>query len=225
MSVLTSPSVQMRALPDGTVELLSTHDQLLGGASGQAYLGCVFPADPAYARSIAEPAMVVGRHLAGLGVIGRFAVDFVTVRGRRRRLVGVRHRAQPAQGRHHAPLPHAAVPDRRPVRRRSAASSSPRTDRSKHLVATDHLEDERLRPSPSTTSSTSSRTRRLHFDAARQTGTVLHMISCVTECGRLGLTAVGDSAEQAWKTLRGGAGRVLLEEAGRALQERPIDVT
>jgi len=28
---LTSPSVQMRALPDRTVELLSTHDQLLGG--------------------------------------------------------------------------------------------------------------------------------------------------------------------------------------------------
>ena len=42
-------------------------------------------------------------------------------------------------------------------------------------------------------------TRRLHFDAARQTGVVLHMISCVTECGRLGLTAVGDSAEQAWE--------------------------
>ena len=46
---LESPSVQMRALPDGTVELLSTHDQLLGGASGQKYLGCVFPADPGYA--------------------------------------------------------------------------------------------------------------------------------------------------------------------------------
>ena len=57
---LTSPSVQMRALPDGTVELLSTHDQLLGGASGQAYLGCVFPADPGYAALIAEPAMVIG---------------------------------------------------------------------------------------------------------------------------------------------------------------------
>ena len=61
---LTSPSVQMRALPDGTVELLSTHDQLLGGKSGQKYLGCVFPADTAYAASIAEPAMVIGRHLA-----------------------------------------------------------------------------------------------------------------------------------------------------------------
>ena len=76
---LTSPSVQMRALPDGTVELLSTHDQLLGGASGQKYLGCVFPADPGYAAAIAEPAMVIGRHLAELGVLGRFAVDFVTV--------------------------------------------------------------------------------------------------------------------------------------------------
>src|SRR5262245_28907716 len=58
---LTSPSVQMRGVPDGTVELLSTHDQLLGGPSGQAYLGCVFPADPAYARLISEPAMKVGR--------------------------------------------------------------------------------------------------------------------------------------------------------------------
>jgi hypothetical protein len=69
----------MRALPDGTVELLSTHDQLLGGASGQKYLGCVFPADPDYAAAIAEPAMVIGRRLAELGALGRFAVDFVVV--------------------------------------------------------------------------------------------------------------------------------------------------
>ena len=69
----------MRALPDGSVELLSTHDQLLGGASGQKYLGCVFPANAEYAAAIAEPAMVIGRRLAQLGVLGRFAVDFVVV--------------------------------------------------------------------------------------------------------------------------------------------------
>ena len=34
---------------------------------------------PRYAASIAEPAMVIGRHLATLGVLGRFAVDFVVV--------------------------------------------------------------------------------------------------------------------------------------------------
>src|SRR5205814_8563890 len=47
-----SPSVQLRVTPLGEVELLSTHDQLLGGASGQTYLGCVFPADPDYAATI-----------------------------------------------------------------------------------------------------------------------------------------------------------------------------
>src|SRR5580704_16829382 len=44
-----SPSVQLRITPLGAVELLSTHDQLLGGPSGQSYLGCVFPADTGYA--------------------------------------------------------------------------------------------------------------------------------------------------------------------------------
>ena len=77
---LRSPSVQLRVLPGGTVELLSTHDQLLGGPSGQSYLGCVFPADPAYARLITEPAMAIGERLADKGVLGRFAVDFVVVR-------------------------------------------------------------------------------------------------------------------------------------------------
>src|ERR1041385_2835800 len=38
-----SPSVQLSVTPLGKVELLSTHDQLLGGPSGQSYLGCVFP--------------------------------------------------------------------------------------------------------------------------------------------------------------------------------------
>src|SRR5438046_1378118 len=47
-----SPSVQLRVTPFGKVELLSTHDQLLGGPTGQSYLGCVFPADTAYASLI-----------------------------------------------------------------------------------------------------------------------------------------------------------------------------
>ena len=61
----------------------------------------------------------------------------------------------------------------------------------------------------------------LHFDASRQTGVVLHMISCITECGRLGITAVGDSAEHAWE-LYEEAQRVLLEEARRARREGPV---
>lgn len=77
---LRSPSVQLRVTPLGEVELLSTHDQILGGPSGQSYLGARFPADRAYAGTIAADALRVGAVLAGKGVLGRFAIDFVVVR-------------------------------------------------------------------------------------------------------------------------------------------------
>src|SRR5260370_6390790 len=75
-----SPSVQLRITPLGAVELLSTHDQLLGGPSGQSYLGCVFPADTGYAALITREAAKIGKRLAKEGVIGRFALYFVVVR-------------------------------------------------------------------------------------------------------------------------------------------------
>src|SRR5262252_9298761 len=75
-----SPSAQLRVTPLGTVEHLSTHDQVLGGESGQTFLGCRFPADPAYAATIMREAAKVGARLAREGVLGRFAIDFVTVR-------------------------------------------------------------------------------------------------------------------------------------------------
>jgi len=77
---LRSPSVQLRVTPFGEVELLSTHDQLLGGPSGQSYLGCSFPADFEYAKKISADAQRIGERLAREGVLGRFAIDFVVVR-------------------------------------------------------------------------------------------------------------------------------------------------
>src|SRR5262249_44938983 len=47
-----SPSAQLRVMPNGTVEVLSTHDQILGGPHGQTYMGCRLPASPAYATAI-----------------------------------------------------------------------------------------------------------------------------------------------------------------------------
>ena len=75
-----SPSAQLRVLPNGTVEVLSTHDQILGGPHGQTYMGCRLPADPAYATAIGREARKVGERLSREGMIGRFAVDFVAVR-------------------------------------------------------------------------------------------------------------------------------------------------
>lgn len=217
---LTSPSVQMRALVDGSVELLSTHDQLLGGASGQSYLGCVFPAAPAYASQIADDAMVIGRHLAGLGVIGRFAVDFVTVRDEagtwtpyaielNLRKGGTTHPFLTLQfltdGSYDAEL---------------SVFTTPVGDE-KHLVATDHLQDDRLKALTVRDLFHLAVTNGLHYDASRQAGVVFHMFSSLTEHGRIGLTAVADGRAEAHQLYRR-AEEVLLREAAQALEEQPI---
>lgn len=210
----TSPSVQMRVLPDRTVELLSTHDQLLGGASGQKYLGCVFPADPVYSRKITEPALAIGRSLAERGVLGRFAVDFVAVQDEsgdwdayaielNLRKGGTTHPFLTLQF-----LADGAYDGDAGVYRTASGAA-------KYLVATDHLEDDRLRALTTRDVFDIVVRHRLHFDHARQTGIVFHMISCVTECGRLGMTAIGDSPEEAW-CLYQDATAVLLREAEQA---------
>jgi hypothetical protein len=61
----------------------------------------------------------------------------------------------------------------------------------------------------------------LHFDQARQTGVVFHMISCLTELGRLGMTAVGESPAAA-QAVYDRAERVLLQEARSSMVPRPI---
>jgi hypothetical protein len=214
---LESPSVQMRALPDGTVELLSTHDQLLGGKSGQKYLGCVFPANPDYAAAIAEPAMVIGRRLAELGALGRFAVDFVVVQDNtgawtpyaielNLRKRGTTHPFLTLQF-----LTDGTYDGDRGVFLTPSGSE-------KHLVATDHFEDDRLKALTVRELFDVVVRHGLHFDQARRTGVVFHMISCLTECGRVGLTAVGDTPEDATR-LYELAQSVVLQEAEQALEE------
>lgn len=74
-----SPSVQLRINPAHQVQAISTHDQVLGGPSGQIFQGATFPADPSYRLEIQALGERVGRVLADDGVIGRFAVDFLVV--------------------------------------------------------------------------------------------------------------------------------------------------
>ena len=216
---LRSPSVQLRITPLGDIELLSTHDQVLGGPSGQSYLGCKFPADPAYARTISTDALRVGEVLAKKGVLGRFAIDFVVVRRGQAwtsyaievnlRKGGTTHPFLTLQfltdGRYH--------PD-------TALFVTP-AGRERHLVATDHLEDPSLRGLRVDDLFDLVARSGIHFDQARQTGVVFHMISALTELGRLGMTAVGDSPAAA-QAVYDHAERVLLQEARSSITPRPI---
>ncbi len=74
-----SPSVQCRINPLGEVEVVSTHDQILGGPSGQIFLGCTFPADAQYRMELQDVGRRVGQLLQRQGVIGRYGVDFVSI--------------------------------------------------------------------------------------------------------------------------------------------------
>ncbi len=210
-----SPSVQLRVTPLGAVELLSTHDQLLGGPSGQSYLGCVFPADTGYAALITREAAKVGRRLAKEGVIGRFALDFVVLRSNGKwepyaieinlRKGGTTHPFLTLQFLTDGTYD----PD-------TAIFTAP-NGRQKFFVASDHVESPQYRTlTPDDLFDIVVR-HNLHFGQTRQTGVLFHMMSALGELGRMGLTAVGNSHEEA-KATYDRAIAVLNEETGGEAQ-------
>ena len=192
---IRSPSVQLRVTPLGAVELLSTHDQLLGGPSGQSYLGCVFPADPGYATLITREAAKVGRRLAKEGVIGRFALDFVVVRSNGKWEPYAIEINLRKGGTTHPFLTLQFLTDGT-YDSETAIFSAP-NGQQKFFVASDHVESPSYRTlTPDDLFDIVVR-HDLHFDQTRQTGVVFHMMSALGELGRTGLTAVGNSHEDA----------------------------
>src|SRR5437588_9964956 len=193
-----SPSVQLRVTPLGLVELLSTHDQMLGGPSGQSYLGCVFPADSAYAPLITREAAKVGNRLAKEGVIGRFALDFVVVRSNGKwdpYAIEINLRKG---GTTHPFLTLQFLTDGT-YDPESAIFTAP-SGQQKFFVASDHVESPRYRTlTPDDLFDIVVR-HNLHFDQTRQIGVVFHMMSALGELGRTGLTAVGNSHDDAKAT-------------------------
>jgi hypothetical protein len=191
-----SPSAQLRVTPLGKVEPLSTHDQVLGGPSGQSYLGCRFPANVEYGPAIMRESMKVGHRLMREGVLGRFALDFVAVRNARAewevyaieinlRKGGTTHPFLTLQfltdGSYDAGTGVFLTPLGEP----------------KCFIASDHLESPRYRVFTHTDLFDIVARHGLHFDQTRHKGVVFHMMNAIGENGLLGLTAVGNSHEEA----------------------------
>jgi hypothetical protein len=191
-----SPSVQLRITPLGKVELLSTHDQLLGGPTGQSYLGCVFPADTAYASLITHEAAKVGKRLAKEGVIGRFALDFVVVRGKDGKWEPYAIEINLRKGGTTHPFLTLQFLTDGTYNPETGIFTAP-NGQQKFFVASDHVESPRYRTlTPDDLFDIVVR-HNLHFDQTCQRGVVFHMMSALGELGRTGLTAVGDSHEDA----------------------------
>ena len=191
-----SPSVQLRVTPLGEVELLSTHDQVLGGPTGQRYMGCRFPADFGYAQAITREAAKVGRRLADEGVLGRFAIDFVVVRDATGAWAPYAIELNLRKGGTTHPFLSLQFLTDGTYDPEAAVFTAP-SGRQKCLVASDHIVDPAYRRlTPDDLFDIVAR-HALHFDQARQTGVVLHMMSALGDCGLVGMTAIGNSHEEA----------------------------
>jgi hypothetical protein len=190
-----SPSAQYRIDARGDIEPVSTHDQVLGGPSGQVFLGSHFPADAAYRLAIQSEGLKVATLLRERGVLGRFGVDFISVPAQ----AGWRHYAieinlrkggtthpfmmlqfltggayDPVTGMLHTP------------------AGQPR-----YYYASDNLESPLYKGLTPTDIVDIAVLHGLHYDATTHTGVVFHLIGAVSEFGKLGVVCVGVSPEQA----------------------------
>jgi hypothetical protein len=196
---MVSPSVQLRILPGGTPLVLSTHSQVLGGPNRQVYLGCRFPADAAYRSQIKDAAERVGRVLAARGVIGYFGVDFFVVPERGRQRVYLSEINLRVGGTTHPFGMAALVTD---GRYDMAGGNLVARGRAKSYLATDNLKSPALvGRQPQDVIDHVDRLG-LGYDHRRRTGATLHLLGALREYGKMGVTCIGDTEEEARRHYR-----------------------
>jgi len=194
---------------------LSTHDQMLGGPSGQAYLGCKFPATIDYGPKIMAESMKVGNRLKKEGVIGRFALDFVTVLNDKDEWEVYAIEINLRKGGTTHPFLTLQFLTDGAYDAEAGVFRTPRGE-VKAFVASDHVHNPNYRTFTHNDLFDIVARHGLHFDQSRQKGVVFHMVNGVGEQGALGLTAVGNSREEA-EALYNKTVAVLDEEAEKAL--------
>jgi hypothetical protein len=175
------------------------------------FLGSRFPADPAYAAAISEAALKVGERLAALGVIGRFALDFVVARDGsgpwQAFAIEINLRKG---GTTHGFLTLQFLTDG--TYDPEAGVFTAPSGKHKYYVASDHLASPAFKTLLPNDVLDIALMRGLHFDQATQVGSAFHMLSALPVHGSLGITCVGDSAEEAQERFDE-AEQALVEEA------------
>ena len=69
--------------------------------------------------------------------------------------------------------------------------------RPKYYIATDNLQKEQYRGLLPNDLMDIIAYHQLHFDTSTETGTVFHLMGCLSQYGKLGLTSIGNSPKQA----------------------------
>jgi hypothetical protein len=192
-----SPSVQGYISPTGEVEILSTHDQILGGPDGQIYLGCYFPADAGYRLKLQELGLKIGKILAAKGAMERYSVDFIAVRQSDTRewdIQAIEINLRKGGTTHPFMTLKLLTNGKYDY---STGLFLSQQNQPKYYIATDNLQKPQYRGLLPNDLMDIIAQERLHFDSSTRTGSVFHLMGALSEFGKLGLTSIGDSPEQA----------------------------
>ncbi len=193
-AVKRSPSSQNRVNAVGRAMPISTHDQVLGGPSGQVFLGCTFPADEAYRLDIQRAGLAVAEVLASKGVRGRFATDFVSVReGDRWEHYAIEVNLRKGGTTHPFLTLRFLTDGHYDVDTGLFYSES---GRPKYYYATDSVHSEQYRGLGPHDLVDIAVMHELHFHANTERGVVFHLIGALSEFGKLGMVCIGDNPQQ-----------------------------
>lgn len=191
-----SPSVQCRITPLGVSEVLSTHDQELSGESGQVYVGASFPASSEYAVDIGNMGKKVSDVLLKKGVLGRFAVDFISVKEKdgwkhypieiNLRKGGTTHpflMLQFLTDGIYNPEDGLYYTSKGSLTRYYFSSDNLKSDKYIGLTPHDLIDIAMMND--------------LHYDGTTQEGVMFHLIGALSQYGKLGVVCVGSTPERA----------------------------
>jgi hypothetical protein len=191
-----SPSSQHRVSPHEESTAISTHDQILGGPSGQVFMGCSFPAHDDYRLQVQEAGQTIATVLARYGVVSRFAVDYlvhrddpsgpwkVTALEINLRMGGTTHPFLALQF-----LTGGSIDPE------TGLFLSP-TGHAKYYRATDNLNSDSYRGLLPEDLVEILTVNKLHYSHGSESGVLFHLIGALSEFGKMGVTAIANSREE-----------------------------
>jgi len=196
-NVKESPSVQCRIDPDGKFQVVSTHDQLLGGESGQVFLGAYFPAQPAYAPEIGRMGAKVAEALQQKGVLNRFAVDFISVKeGEAWQHYAIEINLRKG-GTTHPLLMLQFLTDGAYDAEKGLYCTA--AGQHRYYFCSDNLKSDSYKGLTPHDLIDIAMMHDIHYDGALQEGVMFHLIGALSQFGKLGVICIGRTAEDAQK--------------------------
>ncbi len=189
------PSVQCRITPLMEIEIVSTHDQTLGGESDQVFLGASFPASEEYAVELGREAMKISEAMVKLGVIGRYSIDFLSIKQGDKWIHYALEINLRKGGTTHPYLMLQFLTDGNYDPENGKYLTA--TGQQRYYFFTDNLKNDKYKGLTPHDLIEISTANFMMYDGSIQQGVMFHMIGALSQYGKLGVLCIGDSPAKA----------------------------